>query len=374
MNEIAASRGGKCLSDHYTNCRTKLKWQCGEGHEWDTKPVIVAGGSWCPHCRKSIGEHKCRFIFEKLFGVEFNTTRKVLPNRWELDGYNDHLKLAFEYNGEQHYEQIVSWHRDNKTLIRRQRVDEEKKKICEDKGIKLVTIPFIKSKDDNLLLSFIKQKLLEIGAIPTNDIQNLNDFGGYLRNRTGIENLIRQRGGTLLSSSHVDGSIRLQIQCEFGHEWNANYYGVRKGTWCPVCSHKKTAEQQTKHTVDSLNLLLEARHIKCIGEGKISTNQRADFCCDKGHIWNAQVRPVYYGSGCPYCYRLDARKRTITITECREKAASRSGRCLSETYDTYGNMLWECEMGHQWQARYSRIKHGSWCSKCADKRRRIEGI
>lgn len=246
MNEIAASRGGKCLSARYINSRTKLKWQCSEKHEWEACPKIITTGSWCPHCRKSIGEHKCRFIFEKLFGIEFKTTKKVLPNKWELDGYNDELKLAFEYNGEQHYHQINKWHRNRNTLMHRQYIDKEKKKACNNKNIKLITISFENSKNDEMLLSFIKEQLSEIGIIAPNDLQNLHEFGAYLKNKKETENLIRQRGGTLLSSSHANKSIRLQIQCESGHQWNADYYSIRKGTWCPVCSHKKIAEQQTK--------------------------------------------------------------------------------------------------------------------------------
>jgi len=38
MQEIAESRGGKCLSKEYVNNYTKLKWQCDEGHTWKATP------------------------------------------------------------------------------------------------------------------------------------------------------------------------------------------------------------------------------------------------------------------------------------------------------------------------------------------------
>ena len=34
--EAARERGGECLSTEYRDIRTKMKWRCGEGHEWET--------------------------------------------------------------------------------------------------------------------------------------------------------------------------------------------------------------------------------------------------------------------------------------------------------------------------------------------------
>ena len=34
MRELAAAKGGKCLSDVYVNSASKLQWQCARGHTW----------------------------------------------------------------------------------------------------------------------------------------------------------------------------------------------------------------------------------------------------------------------------------------------------------------------------------------------------
>ena len=36
--DVAASRGGTCLSTKYVNCMKRLKWRCGRGHEWLASP------------------------------------------------------------------------------------------------------------------------------------------------------------------------------------------------------------------------------------------------------------------------------------------------------------------------------------------------
>lgn len=51
MKLIAEKQGGKCLSEEYKNARTKLKWQCAEGHIWEAIPNSVKHrGTWCGRC------------------------------------------------------------------------------------------------------------------------------------------------------------------------------------------------------------------------------------------------------------------------------------------------------------------------------------
>lgn len=50
MQRLAASKGGECLSSEYVNARTKLKWRCAFGHEWQAVPHSIKAGTWCPVC------------------------------------------------------------------------------------------------------------------------------------------------------------------------------------------------------------------------------------------------------------------------------------------------------------------------------------
>lgn len=52
LDVIAVSREGKCLSDRYFNGRTKLRWECKDGHQWKAKLSVVQAGRWCPECEK----------------------------------------------------------------------------------------------------------------------------------------------------------------------------------------------------------------------------------------------------------------------------------------------------------------------------------
>ena len=50
FQELAANRGGMCLSGTYVNERTVLEWRCADGHEWKALPEKIKRGSWCPTC------------------------------------------------------------------------------------------------------------------------------------------------------------------------------------------------------------------------------------------------------------------------------------------------------------------------------------
>ncbi|MHA6863645.1 hypothetical protein [Ralstonia pseudosolanacearum] len=62
MREMAAERGGHCLSDTYVNVETKLEWECSRGHRWHSKPHTIRVGHWCPQCAhlSKITQHKTR--------------------------------------------------------------------------------------------------------------------------------------------------------------------------------------------------------------------------------------------------------------------------------------------------------------------------
>jgi hypothetical protein len=52
MQKLAAQRSGSCLSQEYRNNKSKLIWQCQKGHIWEAIPINVRRGSWCPFCER----------------------------------------------------------------------------------------------------------------------------------------------------------------------------------------------------------------------------------------------------------------------------------------------------------------------------------
>lgn len=58
MQQLAKSRRGLCLSNHYESVITKLTWQCENKHIWEAKPSHIKNGTWCPICSIKLRSEK----------------------------------------------------------------------------------------------------------------------------------------------------------------------------------------------------------------------------------------------------------------------------------------------------------------------------
>lgn len=108
-------------------------------------------------------EEKCRDILESLTGEAFPTdrpwwlTNPKTGRRLELDGYSEKLRVAFEYNGKQHYEFPNSYHKTREEFDRQVERDNFKMEECRKRGVNLLVIPY--DLEDDELHDFIKQRL-----------------------------------------------------------------------------------------------------------------------------------------------------------------------------------------------------------------------
>lgn len=115
---------------------------------------------------ESKGELECRRAIEHLTGKPFPKERpdfmknSVSGQNLELDCYCDELKIAVEYNGEQHYKYIPYFHRNKDAYYNMKYRDEMKKKLCEENGVKLIVVPYTVTNDK--IEKFISDELKKI--------------------------------------------------------------------------------------------------------------------------------------------------------------------------------------------------------------------
>jgi hypothetical protein len=172
MQELARIRGGKCLSDKYVNSETKLRWECAEGHAWDAVPASVKHAKhWCPYCPLK-NEKECRNIIESFVSKSFPKLKPKWLQGLELDGYCAALRLAMEYQGEQHYKILKHWHKNGEEDLQKQQDrDRRKLELCHAHGVQVVVIPYwIKDKRE-----FIRVELLHIIRLRRHALTKMSD-------------------------------------------------------------------------------------------------------------------------------------------------------------------------------------------------------
>ncbi len=165
--EHARIMGGECLSEKYNFSNEKLLWKCANpNHEpWlAIKNRVVSSNSWCPKCAKNkLSEKRVRLIFERFFGKAFPSVKPTWNiNPWtnkllELDGYCKEFNIAFEHDGQHHFE-ISNYNgckRTLKELIYQQFKDHQKQKNCIKQGILLINIQCLDGNKAKIFKQFI---------------------------------------------------------------------------------------------------------------------------------------------------------------------------------------------------------------------------
>jgi hypothetical protein len=387
MQEIAKLRKGKCLSKEYLGSSSHLKWECAKGHEWNATPHNIKKDRWCPTCSTRIGEKICKSYFESFFNKEFpkkhpKWLRGTEGKNLELDGYCEELKLAFEYQGEQHSKSIPHF---NKTfsLEKIKGHDKFKMQKCKSKGILLIQVPY--HTDYKKLGEWIEKKCKEEGFkfdLSAKEI-DYKIFDIYSsKNIEEMQEIAKSQGGKCLSKNYINNSTKLEWECNKKHVWKSVPSGIKGGSWCPVCSRENAkthwnnqfgnASKFQKEELENLISYAKKKGGKCLSKEYLGAKIPLEWECEKKHVWKSVPSNIKSGKWCRKCsYEYRNGLRRGNIEDMQEIAKSRGGKCLSNKYFNVNTKLkWKCAKGHEWDAVPSSIKRGSWCARCVRRKKK----
>jgi len=329
--------------------------------------AVRHAGQWCPTCASGLGERFCRAMFERIFDAPFGKARpKWLLNerkrRMELDGFNQQLGVAFEFQGPQHYTEIEHFHRKG-SLERRARDDATKRVLCKAHKVSLIEVPHTVKYED--VQQYIHGQCLSLGVKvapkPPIDLAKLDFYPSFDLAR--LRDYAEARGGKCLTNYFPGVAVPVKWRCAHGHEWRCSFHEIsRRGGWCPDCAvNSPLALADMQH-------LAHERGGECLSTEYGNISRRLRWRCASGHVWEATGNDVRNsGSWCPYC----AGVARGTIDDAKKAAAAHGGQCLSQEYTNQRTKLrWRCAKGHEWDATpMSVIGSGNWCAVCSRKAR-----
>ena len=134
---------GYLLLSEYFGAHIKIEVQCPKGHKYLTTWHQFQMKQRCIYCRNKT-EQVFREVIEKAFNSKFPKKRPqwlINPQTnypLELDGYNEELGLAFEYQGIQHFEKVAYFKDTKERFAKRQSHDKIKKKLCKQNNVTLL--------------------------------------------------------------------------------------------------------------------------------------------------------------------------------------------------------------------------------------------
>jgi hypothetical protein len=250
MVKIAVEKGGKCLSKEYINQRTKLEFECAEGHRWFTNMDTIKEGCWCRKCgykknginrrdsilvyQKLAEEHGGKLLSETYSGI----TTKML---WQCSKGHQWYSAAFNVKTNKDWCQVCI---GNFPITIK-----DMKKLATRKSGECLSEKYINSKTK------LKWKCAEghIWMATPSHIQggqwcricSIKRIAEILKDNIGMfKSIAKKRGGKCLSSEYINSRYTLKFQCASGHIWQSTPYNIKKGTWCGKCKTTKKKSKQ----------------------------------------------------------------------------------------------------------------------------------
>ena len=374
LHSVAVRKGGRLISKQYINSGEPIEWECANGHRWFAKYDHIKNDSWCPICSAGISENITRLILERITEKTFPKLRpKWLLNekgsRLELDGFNEELNVAFEYNGIQHYQFIQRFHNNTNSLEKRERDDIQKQHLCEKNGVFLIVVKYDIPKD--AIFQYVVNQLMghpnsELIIKNRNEI-DFRDLNTWKRNEIlELKQIAVTRGGSCLSESYLGNNVKLKWACQKEHFWEAPPSDIKSGKWCPACVGRDKAE--------NYRIILEKVKEKggqCLSEGYMNAQTKLLLECANGHRWEANFSSIKRGTWCKQCTHLYTKHKNnkYSLEFFINIAESKGGKCLSLEYiNTDSKLTFKCGQGHVWATTAWVILKGSWCKKCSHKK------
>ncbi|MDS9471545.1 hypothetical protein [Sporosarcina pasteurii] len=370
MKLLAKKYNGECLSERFISTSHPLKWKCANGHYFEKAYGYLQRGQWCSTCGLGLNERKTRFIFENIFSAPFPKTREELGTGLELDGYNKKLRLAFEYEGEQHYYFIKLFHREKEGFLAQKARDEEKRKLCKEQGLNLIEVPYwLETDEEKIDFIFEKIKGLNIDtevSVPYVK-RKMKDFYNISPQLEELKICAMEQGGELLSDTYIASNVKLLWRCKEGHKFWKVPIEVKKGQWCKKCGYELMKRKITIHTIEEMRQIAREHGGECLSEEYINSRSHLTWKCKEGHVFKKNQEKIKAGQWCPKCQqkiKLENIRRK-GFEKCLSLAEERGGKLISDTYvSSTSNLKWQCKIGHTFERSRTIVQIGKWCKEC----------
>mgnify|MGYP004109577763 CR=1 FL=1 len=313
-------------------------------------------------------------------------------NCLELDGYNEELSIAFEYDGGQHEQRVEAWQDENE-FEELQRKDRLKDALCREKGIALIRIGHEVKTDEIEAHVTAEIRRNGLGHVIVGTVDNSN-YISIVQDEflSEARKYAEEHGGECRSELILTTSDPVIFYCPIhDHDWHVSLSALRsRPTWCLHCSHAAIGERNKKRAKQDF----EAR----IGKGKepldkMATNFSGYKCHSDIPVDEYIDRETEYQWECPdeahppfplsykkaqqahkrgqphICPKCNKKER-ITIEQMHDFAKNNGGTCLTKKLDKAGDSVVEFKC----KAKEHKMKRERHKKATAEKRAEVREV
>ena len=337
INEYVSSFGGKLISKKYVNNETDLKFKCKKGHVFfESWSDVKNSMRWCKECvpNRHIGETLTRMILEYLINCKLPSSYLKSMDGLQLDGYCKERKIAFEYQGYQHFSEVNHYHYSKNQFKAQIKRDSFKKELCKKNRITLIEIFEFKTIRKGRIEIFVNQVKKELDKLKINYTSKpfIPDLIRLYRGKESslyisAKEIINNLDGEI--QEYIGSNSKHSIICSKGHKaFRLLSVIKRNGYQCSVC--------QSDLKFNLINLKIESRGGILISR-KLKKNQFStmySWICDKGHENKTKGQYLKDGTWCGTC-QIENQTKDIS-KEKLTQIASNNTLSSKEKFDSLG--------------------------------------
>ncbi len=222
----------------------------------------------------------------------------------QLDGYNSKKKIAFEYQGYQHYSKDSHFHKDMKSYKSQIERDDHKKKLCKKYQITLIEIiefKTIRSGRIQLFVDQVKVVINDLNLNYTNDPFKLDLIELYRGKKSHLyelaKKIVEKKNGIL--QEYIGSESKHTFTCPNGHKTSNRTLGVIISTKasCPICE-VNSKYGKLKKSIESRGGILIDKKLKSKGFSEVY-----NWICNKGHKKKSKGQHIVDGYWCSECQK-----------------------------------------------------------------------
>mgnify|MGYP004732535753 CR=1 FL=1 len=382
------------MIDEYCGNNKKIRMKCLRcNYEWKVVPSSVLNGSKCPNCIASGTSFMEKIIFYSVvdvFGENFVLSRyKALIGK-ELDIYIPELKLAIEPG---------SWFWHQKKIQN----DREKRQLCENVGVRLITIydsfdlekndlifkdcwtyteNFSEERNSSILRSVVERLYKEMGISQIISDDDWNDIKklAYYNTRQMTSEELREKISDIKPEIEVLGDFthmknQIKVQCKnCGYIWDSTPERIIRGSGCRKCGRKicgnklRMSQEEYEKQLYNIN-----PNIEVLGQYTNSSAPITVKCRICGHIWTAIASSLTSANrGCPACW---ASRRGQTLRKTHSEFMKSFNEKGNRNIDILGKyegskipIMVKCKIcNREWSTTPNQLLAGVGCAACAGK-------